>query len=166
MILATHAIVGAAAGRLFNNPLLSFTAGFASHFVIDAIPHSEYKLSSKVNDPHDYLVDDMVMDHRFVGDIIKIGLDCIGGFILALFIFQGGLGYNAATISILAGALGGVFPDFLQFAYFKFKHQPLISIQKFHHFVHTKKRLQGAVSIISQIGVAVVAILISKLIMK
>lgn len=167
MILATHAIIGAAAGRLFdNNPWLSFAAGYVSHFATDAIPHSQYNLSSRVKKNDDKMNDDMVLDRRFIGDLALVALDCIGGFILALFIFQGGLGYNPATISLLAGAAGGVFPDFLQFVYFKIRFEPFITLQKIHNRIHAKEDLYGIVGIASQVGIVIIAVVISKLILK
>src|ERR1700738_4714821 len=40
MILSTHAIVGGALANLLpSHPVVAITAGFASHFAIDAIPH-------------------------------------------------------------------------------------------------------------------------------
>ncbi|MCL4405044.1 hypothetical protein M1295_00475 [Patescibacteria group bacterium] len=164
MILATHAIVGAAVGRLFDNPWLSLAAGYLSHYALDAIPHSQYHLVSQVSEDSNPLDDDIVIDRRFLGDLILIGTDCIGGFLLALFIFQGGLGYNAATISLLAGAAGGVLPDFLQFLYFKIKVEPLTALQKIHNKIHAQKELHGFTGAASQIAIAVIAIIISKLI--
>jgi hypothetical protein len=45
--LSTHAIVGGAIASLISShPLLAAVAGFTSHFVIDAIPHWDYRLRS------------------------------------------------------------------------------------------------------------------------
>src|SRR6516164_6101449 len=45
LILATHAIVGAAtASQIPNHPVIALLAGIASHFAIDAIPHWDYPL--------------------------------------------------------------------------------------------------------------------------
>src|SRR5258708_34344535 len=47
LILTTHAIVGGALASLFpTRPITAIAAGFASHFVIDAIPHWDYPLQS------------------------------------------------------------------------------------------------------------------------
>lgn len=46
MTLTTHAFVGAALGTLTANPIGGFVLGFASHFVIDSIPHGHYPLIS------------------------------------------------------------------------------------------------------------------------
>ena len=47
MILAAHAIVGAAiSSQIPNHPITALAAGIASHFAIDAIPHWDYPLRS------------------------------------------------------------------------------------------------------------------------
>lgn len=164
MILATHAIVGAAVGRLFDNPWLSFVAGFVSHYAMDAIPHSQYGLSSQVDKGGDPLDNDIVINKHFWGDLLLIGIDCIGGFLLALFIFQGNLGYNSPTLSLLAGATGGVFPDLLQFLYFKIRLEPLTTLQKIHNKIHAKKKLHGFVGAASQISIIILVVILSKII--
>jgi len=55
MILTTHAIVGAAlASFLSSHPAAAFVAGFASHFVLDAIPHVDYPI---IGEPQDRCAD-------------------------------------------------------------------------------------------------------------
>jgi len=52
------------------------------------------------------------------------------GILLVLFLFTL---YNPHLFWIpMAGAAGAVLPDALQFAYFKWRHQPLIALQRFH----------------------------------
>src|SRR5260370_42631939 len=52
MILSTPAIVGAAiASFLPSHPTTAFVLGFASHFVLDAIPHWDYPIRSAAADP-------------------------------------------------------------------------------------------------------------------
>jgi hypothetical protein len=41
----------------------------------------------------------------------------------------------------LWGAIGAMFPDFLQFVYYKTRREPLKSLQRFHLFMHAKMRL-------------------------
>jgi hypothetical protein len=52
MILTTHAVVGAAlATFLPSHPVIAFAVGFASHFVLDAIPHVDYPIKSRSVNP-------------------------------------------------------------------------------------------------------------------
>lgn len=43
MLTTTHLMVGATLSTIFPNPLISFPLAFLSHFVIDLIPHWNWK---------------------------------------------------------------------------------------------------------------------------
>ncbi len=143
MTLTTHAIVGVAAARLFPaHPVIAFTAAFASHFLIDAIPHWDYHLhSSRVNE-HDPLDKDMeVGGLDFYLDLLKIGFDICIGLLLSYLIFYPS---NAEALTLVAiGAIGGILPDPLQFLYFKYRKEPMITLQRFHDWIHTDIKLRG-----------------------
>lgn len=129
MTLTTHAIVGAAlATAVPSHPVAAFALGFGSHFLLDAIPHWDYKLDSMEKDEKNPLDADMKFGKNFLFDLCKIGADCLLGFVL-VFLFFGRFG---ADVAVFFGALGAVTPDALQFLYFKWKHEPLKSLQKFH----------------------------------
>lgn len=167
MILTTHAIVGAAAGRLVSNPLLAFTLGCISHFLIDAIPHWSYRLASIILDEKNPLKKDMIINRHSIKDLAIIAVDFCIGIILAIFIFQGKAGFTNFSLPLLAGIIGGVLPDALQFAYFKIKRRPLVDLQKLHirfHLNHTKNIPALPYGILSQVAVVIAAIIISKLI--
>jgi hypothetical protein len=135
MILTNHAIAGAALASLVpNEPLVGFTVGFLSHFVLDAIPHWDYSLQSFKEDKTNPLNSDMILDSRFLKDLFKIGLDGITGILLSYLIF---IFYLKCSVwAVLSGAIGAMTPDALQFAYMKWQHEPLISLQKFHNWIH------------------------------
>lgn len=140
MTLTTHAIVGAATASLFPEHLITaFTAGFISHFLIDAIPHWDYKLRSVKKDPENPLNNDMVFGFNFILDILDISFDFFLAVTLPFLIF--GSSIFSQSLILLVGIAGGVLPDFLQFVYFKFRKEPLLSLQKFHGWIHTDKRL-------------------------
>ena len=47
MILTPHAIVGATLANIFpNDPFLGFSLAFASHYILDIVPHVEYKVTN------------------------------------------------------------------------------------------------------------------------
>ena len=140
MILVTHAILGGAIGAATGNPFLAFFTGFISHFVLDAIPHWDYHISSgRTNSETDFTKNDIVINKESVGDILKIGLDFFGGIIIAYLLFRNG---NTLDWAVLLGALGGTTPDFMQFLYYKLRLKPLFWLQKFHLFMHAEKSLK------------------------
>jgi hypothetical protein len=138
MTLTAHAVVGAAiASSIPNHPILGFTLAFASHFILDAIPHWDYPLSSRKTDNVNSLDDDMTIDKSFFVDLLKIGADMSCGIVLALLLFT--LHGPHLFLIPMIGALGAVLPDALQFAYFKWRHQPLVSLQRFHIWIHAEQ---------------------------
>ena len=142
MILATHAISGAVLAELVpNHKVAAFCVGFVSHFILDAVPHWDYKLSSLERDENDLLNTDMKMGKEFAADLLKTGADAAFGLVLgallAYFIFR------SVTPAIFFGAIGGLFPDFLQFVYMKWKHEPMVSLQKTHIKVHAREKIRG-----------------------
>lgn len=146
MVLGTHFVVGGILGAVSRaHPAISFCIGFISHFLLDAIPHWDYKLySSTKQKEEDPLDGDMVLGKGFIRDLVSIGLDMSIGVIVLVFLFwKGYLGSDPLLSSIIWGAIGGVVPDFLQFAYMKIREEPLVSLQRFHIFIHTGIRLNG-----------------------
>jgi hypothetical protein len=142
MTLTTHMAVGTAVASLFpHNPALGFGVAFLSHFVLDAIPHWDYPIDVK-SDGKNSMNNDIVLGIGFLKSFIKICFDGFLGLILsALFLTfllkSGGYGYQFLSI-LFSGAVGGALPDFLQLVYMKWRHEPLISLQKFHIWIHGK----------------------------
>src|ERR1700759_4325641 len=136
MILSTHAIVGGALASLMpSHPIAAFAAGFVSHFVIDSIPHWDYPLKSISFGPS------ARNDGRFTAarlrDLAVIGLVSFVGLVLAIGIFASGPTRGA----LLAGAIGGMFPDPMQFVCTFFRREPLATFQRFHGWMHSKRQL-------------------------
>jgi len=143
MTLTTHAIVGATiAATVPSHPMLGFALGFGSHFLLDAITHWDcfFILKSVEKHGNDYMKSDMAINKNFIGDLFKIGIDGLFGLILIyiFFILYG----NISVIALLAGAAGGMMPDFLTFVQMKFKHEPFMSLRRFHIWIHAKKNFE------------------------
>ena len=137
MTLTAHAIVGAGiAAAIPAHPVLGISLAFASHFLVDAIPHYDYQVRSDSIHPH--IGAPMRFDRALLLDFFSIGGDFALGIILALFFFATPTIWPLIAIAAFAGQL----PDALQFVYTRFKHEPLVSLQKFHHWIHTKRRLR------------------------
>ncbi len=144
MVLTTHAVVGGALASIaYAEPAAAFGIGFLSHFLLDAIPHWDYfhlLPSFKGNtEGNGFTVE---LSKRLMFDIGFIIFDIILGFLLVfLFFLRKGFILNFGILikdPIIWGAIGGILPDFLQFAYSKFPRQPLTSIQKLSEFMHSK----------------------------
>jgi len=139
MTLTTHALVGAAAASLFpEHPYLAFAAGFASHFAIDALPHWDYGeyLRSFSEKPGEPLSADMRMGKDFHRDLAIITGDALLGFVLT---FVAAWILNVSPEIALVGAGAGLYPDLLQFIYYKIRTTPfepvLTYLQRFHIWV-------------------------------
>lgn len=141
MMLSTHAVAGAAVAELFpNHPVLAFVVGFASHFVLDSLPHWDYKLRSARKNENP-LETDMELGRDFIVDIGKIAVDNVVGFAAALAFAK----FTHLPLSIaFIGACGGVIPDALQFVYFKTRSKLLEPLQRFHIWIQEGRSLHIA----------------------
>jgi hypothetical protein len=157
LILATHAVVGAAIASLIpNHPFGALVAGIASHFAIDAFPHWDYRLRSMFRGAEKGAA--LPIDIGLVIDLGLIGLDACLGLALAIWLFS-----TPATIAtILLGALGGMLPDPLQFAHRLYPHEPLRSLQRFHSWIHSKTKLAWPLGVTTQAAFALAVAVVAK----
>ncbi len=153
MTLSTHAVVGAFVGAVASQNLaLAASAGFLSHFIMDSIPHWDYKLGSTSEDKSKPMETDMkISGKQFYIDLFKIGCDVALGLSLTYLFFSHAS--STVLLAALIGACCAIAPDPLQFVYWKFRREPLISLQKFHLFMHADTRLNDKplIGITSQI---------------
>jgi hypothetical protein len=151
MVLSTHAIVGGAIASLFpSDPILVALAGFASHFAIDAIPHWDYPLRSiSVGKGADNRR--LELTRTVVIDLMCIGVDACAGLALAIWLFA-----TPASVWIVSlGAVAAMLPDPLQFIHSIHPREPLVSLQRFHGWIHSRRRLAWRLGVGSQIAFAV-----------
>ncbi|WP_024515541.1 hypothetical protein [Bradyrhizobium sp. Tv2a-2] len=151
MVLSTHAIVGGAIASLFpSDPILAAAAGFASHFAIDAIPHWDYPLRSiSVGKGADNRR--LKLTRTVMIDLICIGLDACAGLALAIWLFA----TPASAWVVSLGAIAAMLPDPLQFLHSVHPREPLVSLQRFHGWIHSKRKLAWRLGVGSQIAFAV-----------
>jgi hypothetical protein len=153
MTLTTHAITGAALATLtLNYPLAGFALGFISHFILDAIPHWDYPLRSMKKDTENQMNNNMTLNKDFLVDLMRIGSDALLGIVAAWVLF--GIFHHVSLLVVMCGAIGAMTPDALQFVYMKWPHEPLVSLQKFHLYMHAKKDLNDKpfMGIVSQLA--------------
>ncbi len=163
VILTTHAIVGASVASLVPaHPFAAFVIGFSSHFALDAIPHWHYPTPSVHVDLKNKMNTDMVMGRKFFMDMGKIGLDALLGILLSFFIFRSA--YPQFFSVIFWGATGGILPDALQFLYWKFRHEPIKSLQRFHIWIHAETDLDDhtPLGVALQVGLILLCVFVAK----
>jgi hypothetical protein len=155
LTLTTHAVVGGAIVSLMPSfPMLGLCLAFASHFLLDAIPHLDYPIRSASVDPK--IGARMRFDRALLIDTVTIGADAVLGIVLAVALFAA----QANLLLVACGAGAAILPDALQFAYLRFRREPLASLQRFHCWIHTSNRMkrQPILGVVSQ--VAFVAVLV------
>lgn len=168
MILTTHAITGAAvASVLPQNPILGFAAGFASHFLLDMIPHWDYKLRSAKHDFENPLDSDIALNEDFLFDLMKISADGIFGVATALLLFSDLSSLLISPVSLISSSIfwgisGALLPDFLQFVYFKWwRREPLKSLQRFHQRIQKIKVLKNRPVLGASLQAALIIVIVS-----
>ncbi len=136
MTLTAHALVGAAVVSLMPaHPVVGLCLAFASHFVLDAIPHWDYPIQSDSVNPK--IGAAMRYDRALLIDALTIGFDGALGVACALLLFA-----TRKNIGLVVfGACAAIFPDALQFIYIRFPHEPLSSLQRFHEWAHSSTSL-------------------------
>jgi hypothetical protein len=160
MTLTAHAIVGAGIAAVMPaHPILGICAAFASHFVLDAIPHWGYEIRSPSLRPD--IRAPLRFDRMLLRDLATIGSDALLGLILALLIFS-----TPATLAfVLLGALAGEAPDTLHFFYIRYPHEPFVSIFKFHERIQREGffKKHPVLGITSQIGLIAIFVVAMKI---
>ena len=97
----------------------------------------------------------MKYDTALLADAITISADAALGVALALLFFAA----KGSMALIACGALAAILPDVLQFAYTRFPHEPLASLQTFHRWAHISEGIkQPILGIVSQVIFLVVIV--------
>jgi len=88
-----------------------------------------------------------VFARLLVQDLGLITLDACLGLAIVLWLYAS----PAGTATVLAGALGAMLPDPLQLLQKLYPREPL-SLQQFHVWIHTKRRLSWPLGVSSQLS--------------
>lgn len=147
MILCTHAVVGAAIATLMpDHPALALISGIASHYAIDAIPHWDYPLRSISLGSRTGPA--LRLNRLMFRDLGLIAFDACLGLAVAFWLYAD----PASIEAVLLGALGGMLPDPLQLAHKLFPREPLRTLQRFHVWAHSKRKLDWPIGVASQLS--------------
>ncbi|MFW5853123.1 MAG: hypothetical protein ACOCU8_00600 [Patescibacteria group bacterium] len=135
MIWTSHAVAGGVTAAVLSPwPPLAIAGALASHFVLDAIPHWDYKLKSlQVNQESEEVGLKFKFDKWFFYDCLKMAIDFSVGLILVWFFVASG--HNSLWL-IMIGAVLAVVPDWLFFIYSLWPNRFLKIFVRFHHFCH------------------------------
>jgi hypothetical protein len=158
LTLTTHAVVGAAIVSIMPaHPLLGLSLAFASHFLLDAIPHWDYPIRSP--SVHPAIAAPMKYDRALFADMLTIGADAALGVTLAIVLFA----TRASLILVFCGACAAILPDMLQFAYMRLPREPLTSLQQLHRWIHTSHKMPPVSGIISQLAFVAAVVVVVQL---
>lgn len=140
-----------------RHPVVGLFLAFASHFVLDAIPHWDYHLGSYEYNKKEPLKSVIHLNKKFLGDLVKIGLDGTWGLIFAIILFSGPPAGGWFLIAL--GAISAMLPDFLQFVYLQIRREPFIILQRLHIWTHSKYKINklSFTGIIPQIVIIILA---------
>lgn len=126
-----HAVTGALVAATFNKPLVSLPLALLSHFIVDAIPHWNYKAPGGLRGRQVVMFLDLVLSLTLLA-------------ILALTV-------NAAPWLIIAGGLLSILPDTMWLKFF-ITGRPSISgnkqrfinrLRQFHHWIQWSETNKG-----------------------
>lgn len=125
MILATHALVGAAIGKNIENPWLVIALSLTIHFAIDSFRHGEY-FDSRI----------ATIKSAAWKVILDLG---IGGGIILTFLFGTQADSNTFR-NVILGSFFSMFPDLITVIYWTFHWKFLEKIMAFHAWAHRYSR--------------------------
>lgn len=120
MFLTVHAPLGIIIGQHVNDPLLAFTLGFISHYLLDIIPHGDTDVPQKYKNP------------IYIALAGLIDSACLT--VLLIFLLLNNIGL--ITPSIILGTVGAILPDLFQLFYYKYRGRNSAKIQGIHNFFH------------------------------
>ena len=124
--------------------------------MLDAIPHWDCPVRSASVNPK--IGARMRYDRDLLADLVTIGADGALGVTLGVALFA----TRESIVPVACGACAAILPDALQFAYMRWPHEPLASLQRFHVWIHTsngmkKMPILGAASQVAFVIVFLVA---------
>lgn len=117
MILTSHIIISGLIGSRIQNYFLAAVIGFVSHYILDAIPHWDFYISSeKFKKEAGIKKWGFLKEKYFWKEMSKIITDILIGSVF-LFLFLNKIPYQNIKI-VLVAAIFGILPDAANLIYF------------------------------------------------
>ncbi len=123
MTISTHAVIGAAIGFHVGSPILGFTLGLLSHFLVDMIPHGDSAISDKFR-----------KEKKKKGPVTYTTIDALIAIYLILGFFN--VRGEITTAALSAAIAGSILPDLLIGLYDATKSKRLKWFYDLHFFFH------------------------------
>lgn len=153
MILTVHTIAAASISNQFKNKYIGWSMALLSHFILDAIPHSEYS----------------IMNPLFG---LFFFLDLFTGFVLIIIFTRN---KNNLLKNLIAGIIG-ICPDGFTLLYIIFANYDLFQIgilnkitngltifyKQFHNLIHAPKTHNLFLGIITQLIISIISLIFLK----
>ncbi|MCX8015703.1 MAG: hypothetical protein N2692_00070 [Patescibacteria group bacterium] len=169
MILSVHFITGAAITKIIPNKLIAYPLAFLIHFLLDALPHTDYSLRG---------ISSGWKKKNFYESVFSLILDTLFG--IAFIIIWAMAFDNFNITSALVGGFLGILPDFLNLISYLFhnknfllfiKGHPLTDLEefktqsqnlyyRFHHWIHNGSESSNSIGIATQIVIFLAALII------
>jgi hypothetical protein len=94
--------------------------------------------------------------------MLTIGTDAMLGTGLALFLLA--TPNNFALV--FCGVVAAILPDAFQFAYMRCRREPLISLQRFHSWMHASRNLNARpiLGLTAQMGLVLLVLLVARIV--
>ncbi|MBI4114927.1 MAG: hypothetical protein HY445_03735 [Candidatus Niyogibacteria bacterium] len=108
-----------------------------SHYLLDAIPHRDYELTSVIKDGEGHNARVIGIDNKKVlHDFTRVFVDGIVGVVVLFFMARPELTFFS-LLPFIAITIGAVLPDALQPAFWLWQKFPMTYIHRFHTWIHT-----------------------------
>ncbi|MCR4284267.1 MAG: hypothetical protein NUV64_03075 [Parcubacteria group bacterium] len=144
IITATAVAMPLAAGPITpTKALVIFLAAFCSHYLLDLIPHWDYKLVS-IKTCCQKEKNGCIERIKIKTDLIKITFDgLLGVFVSFILINLSPLDGHDKIITLFTIAPAAILPDIIEVINIFFKKQPVAFLHKIHLFFHRKNIFMG-----------------------
>lgn len=148
MVELPHALVGAAIAAKLENPALALPLAFASHYILDLVPHSNPSIYTQIKEKGSISKKSLTL----------ILIDSFGALIAGFLIALSFLPDNKRVLLILFGAFFAVLPDVLEIPYYFFssKNPLIVRYVELNHSLQTSAPIISG--ILTQVAVSAAAV--------
>lgn len=145
MILAPHIFVGAAIASRVSNPILGIVFAFLSHYLIDAIPHTDYTIEHAAQ---------RQINFPALKEFLLAFFDIMGGLTLVYLLTSGGA---RDQLYLLVSGFAAALPDSLHVSRYILPAR-YVNLLNSGHRLHSKyKNPPMILGVLTQIGVVLIA---------